>query len=66
MPTVFLEWWGDRGNVADLYRWLRDEARLPPVDEVGDLIERPWKWTPEWNEMQAARAADNEEAPTAA
>lgn len=50
-------WYTDPSNVAQLYRYLADQQRIDR-DDIADLIERPWRWTPEWSEYRAALAAE--------
>jgi hypothetical protein len=38
-------------NVAALYDWLEARGDLP--DDVSYFLHKPWKWTAEWERMQA-------------
>jgi hypothetical protein len=52
------EWWENHQNLALLYRWLIEHDKLDPADssEVAYLLEKPWKWAPEWADLTAAEA----------
>lgn len=49
------DWYDTRGHVADLVTHLLDTAAIRP-DQVGEVIEHPWKWTLEFDAMRAAEA----------
>lgn len=51
-------WWENGGNVAQLLRWLNESEPLQ-FSTVIEIVERPWKWTDEWNAMQAATVQRN-------
>ncbi|HTQ44504.1 MAG TPA: hypothetical protein VMI75_17200 [Polyangiaceae bacterium] len=53
------EWWEDHRNLAALYRHLTDECELPE-DQVAYFLEKPWKWTDEWERMIAGRPEPDE------
>lgn len=46
------EWYDDRENIARLLTWLEERCELRSIDDAIYLVEKPWKWTPEWNELQ--------------
>lgn len=52
-----LAWYDSRGNIADLLRWLADQGQLT-VDDAIDAIEKPWKFTLDWDAMLADRERD--------
>jgi hypothetical protein len=47
------EWYDDRNNVVTLLRWLERREEITTVSQAIDLVEKPWKWTPEWRHMIA-------------
>lgn len=47
-------WYADHQNLALLWRWLEDRGDQPA--DPAHFIEKPWKWEPEWNELQAEQA----------
>lgn len=44
-------WYDDRNNLADLWRWLKDQGDDP---DPAYFLEKPWKWSPEFAQMMAA------------
>lgn len=44
------EWWEFHNNLALLYAWLDDRDAAP---EVVEFLEKPWKWTPEWEQRRS-------------
>jgi hypothetical protein len=53
------EWYDDHRNIAALLRYLEERCELSGVDEALALVEKPWKYTPEFNAMcRAERAAE--------
>lgn len=51
------EWYENHENLCELYRWLEQRCDQPTGDDIARFLEKPWKWTPEWNEMQSELAA---------
>lgn len=49
-------WYADPANVAALIRWLDAQGRID-VDGAADLVEKPWKYSPEWGERRDAESA---------
>jgi hypothetical protein len=43
------EWWHDHREIAALIAWLAERGEIP--DDVAYLVEKPWKWTPEYQRM---------------
>lgn len=43
------EWWHDHREIAALLAWLDERGETP--DDVAYLVEKPWKWTPEYQQM---------------
>jgi hypothetical protein len=44
-----MAWFHDHKNLADLWRWL--EVRGDAPDDPAYFMEKPWKWTPEFEGM---------------
>ena len=42
------QWYDDRNNLADLWRWLEDQGEDP---EPAYFLEKPWKWSPDFTQM---------------
>ena len=45
------DWWrgeAGRGEVAALIAWLTDAALISTPKEAADVVDKPWKWTPEY------------------
>jgi hypothetical protein len=55
------EWWLAHTNIAALYRWLveNDEIDERSTADVCYFLQKPWKWTPEWQRMQRGEEAHN-------
>lgn len=51
------EWYEDHENLAELWRWMVERCEQPTGDDVALFLEKPWKWTPEWNQLQSELAA---------
>lgn len=51
------EWWYDRMEIVDLAGWLDDRCELSTVEAVIYLFEKPWKWSPEREQMIRERNA---------
>ena len=49
-----MEWYEHGSNLAALWRWL--DARAEAPDDPAYYMANPWKWTPEWERMQAEKA----------
>lgn len=49
-----VNWWENTGNVAQLLRWMHENEPMP-FETTIQVVEKPWKWTDEWNEMRAER-----------
>lgn len=50
------EWWKDPSNVATLLRHMRDSGAFDmplaeAISRVLEIVDRPWRWTPEWEAM---------------
>lgn len=48
------EWFEDHHNIAALITWLGDNTVTTVgwgPDDYANLVEEPWHYTPEWNEM---------------
>ena len=56
MSTTEAHWWDDHDNVVMLAYWMRE--RDHGVDDFVTLIEKPWKWTDEYEEAVADNAAE--------
>lgn len=52
--TAPRDWYEDHENLAELWRWLEERGEQP---DPAYFLEKPWKWTPEWNQMQSDKAA---------
>lgn len=48
-----MEWYDSRENLANLARYIIDENGSESLDVVY-FLEKPWKWTEEWNQYQEA------------
>jgi hypothetical protein len=65
------EWWEEPANIRDLILWLStSEDGLPSdprelLDWVLSLLEKPWHWSPEYEELRRekrhVRSADVDE-----
>ena len=42
------EWVTDHANIAMLARVLVEEGHIPNLDIMLEYIEKPYKWTTEW------------------
>jgi hypothetical protein len=49
------DWWTDHDALAELWRWLEDRGQEP--NDVAYYLERPWKWTPEYDDMRSEQTA---------
>lgn len=43
-------WFDNYANVVRLARWLASEQEFT-VSELLAYLEKPWKWTEEWNQL---------------
>lgn len=50
-------WWESHTNLARLARWLIAEQDYSCRDLVG-FLEKPWKWSSEWDTMTKADPQD--------
>jgi hypothetical protein len=55
------EWFRDYANVKQLAAWLVENGRIETLKELLDYFGACWKWTNEWNEMQAELAPERED-----
>lgn len=50
-------WWADHSNLAELHRYLTGsdcpEGDALDPSQVQYFLEKPWKWTAEWDRMRA-------------
>jgi len=51
-----MTWHESHDNRIALARHLIEIGRLDVADEVLYFFEKPWKWTPDWEKFQAAKA----------
>lgn len=47
-----MDWWQDHNNLADLWEWLVLHGE-EPADGPTYFMEKPWKWTREYEMMRA-------------
>lgn len=45
-----MNWWQENGNLHSLIVWMEEH---PPFENLSheillEIIDKPWKWTPEW------------------
>lgn len=50
-------WWEKHHELARLYEWLLAQDLAPTGADLVYLLDKPWKWEPEYERMLAARAA---------
>ena len=51
--TVEVKWFESHDNLIELAHWLLVDGWFTyPIDMLR-YFEKPWKWTPEWDEMRA-------------
>ena len=56
-PTA--PWYDDHANLATLLRYLeQSEDGAPDVDNIIDLLEKPWRWESEWAKARASSAGE--------
>jgi hypothetical protein len=53
-------WWDSYDNIVMLAYWMRE--RDHGVDDFVSMIEKPWKWTTEYEQAVADNAAEETEA----
>lgn len=53
--TTARDWYEDHENLAELWDWLEDRCEQP--DDPAGFMREPWSWEPEYNQMQAEKAA---------
>ena len=49
-----LAWWADHQELAALLRWLEEQHGYTSSTEIIPVLEKPWKWQPEYDEMKEA------------
>ncbi len=59
-PDTAAPWWMDHANLAELHRYLTgsdcpEGDALDPAS-VQYFLEKPWKWTQEWERMRKAQS----------
>lgn len=47
------DWYREPANLAELWTWLEERGEQP--SDPAYFMAKPWKWAPEWREMQAER-----------
>lgn len=50
-------WYANHSNLAALWAWLVENGETPS-DGPSYFMEKPWKWTPEWERFQEAQNAE--------
>lgn len=59
-PDTVPPWWMDHANLAELHRYLTGsdcpEGDALDPSQVQYFLEKPWKWTQEWERMRKARS----------
>ena len=53
-------WWDDHDNIVTFAYWMRE--RDHGVDDFVSLIEKPWKWTNEFEQATADYEAEESQA----
>ena len=48
------EWYETHENLVMLATMLDDDGRFAETADVVRFLEKPWKWTPEWERWEAA------------
>lgn len=51
-----MEWYEERSNVVEFLEWLDERGELATVDAAIAIVEKPWKWTLEYDSMRKAQA----------
>lgn len=46
-----LKWWETHDNLVQLTRWMADNGSS--ADDLASVVEKPWKYTPEYEYMLA-------------
>ena len=49
------DWWEDRDEIVALLRWLDETGALRDVDEAIYVVEKPWKYSEEREDMVRAQ-----------
>lgn len=44
-------WWTDHSEIARLICWLDERGELTDIRDAAYLVEKPWKWTAEYEAM---------------
>jgi hypothetical protein len=58
MSTHTDTWWEDPANVNDLVWWLIGKHRVLTAQEAQNCHDYPWRYTLEYTDMLAERAAE--------
>jgi len=45
-------WYSDWNNITTLVRWLHDEEGVTDFEHLIYCLEKPWKYTAEYNKMR--------------
>ena len=53
--AVHDDWYRDHRNLHELFCWLVDRGELDTLGQVGDFLDEPWKWRPEFRAMREAQ-----------
>lgn len=48
-----ITWWHSHAEIARLLRWLDDGGELEDVEACWRLVEKPWHWDKEYDQMCA-------------
>jgi hypothetical protein len=54
-------WWTDHGKIFTLLRWLEDRAEIATIDDAIRVVEKPWNWDAEYQQMQREDTEDRAE-----
>jgi hypothetical protein len=52
-------WYEDHENVCAFLRWMVEDARADAA-LILEILEKPWKWSPEYDEYLASYLAELE------
>lgn len=53
------EWWRDRISLVELLDFLIEDGDIATAAQARDVVEAPWKWTPDYRALLERQARED-------
>lgn len=56
------KWWESHDNISQLAWWMAWRRDMFDIEDLAMMVEKPWKFTDEWQECQEYHAKEQAHA----